>query len=60
VDAVVVKTDEEEEVVAMNRTRAFAAIGLVIALGFLFGPVGRDFAAPSNEKTVTLKVQGML
>jgi hypothetical protein len=54
------KNEEEEEVVAMNRTRAFGAVGLVLALGLLFGPVKQAFPAPSNEKTVTLEVQGML
>jgi hypothetical protein len=54
------KNEEEEEVVAMNRTRAFAAVGMVLALGLLFGPAKQAFAAPSNEKTITLQVQGML
>lgn len=43
----------------MNRTHAFAAAGLVFALGLLFGSA-QAFAAPSNEKTVTLEVRGML
>lgn len=44
----------------MKRTQAFAAAGLVLALGLLFGPGQQAFAANSNEKTVTLEVHGML
>lgn len=44
----------------MNRTRAFAVGGLVLALGLLFSPAQQAFAANSNERTVTLEVHGML